>query len=225
MAKIKFGMMMTDARGKLGGQVFSKNRGGAFVRTKSTPTNPQTTFQMSVRGIFSEISTKWSTLTEAQRLSYNGFVADYATTDIFGDLRNPSGKNLFQKLNQNLANSDQTQNVVCVAPSAVPFAGLALAVLDIAGTDITIDLTGNTVGSKILLLATPSLTQGTTFVKNKLRVIGVYTGGNGNPLPAYDNYIAKYGIPAADANIYFAVRVVNANGQASPIETIKAVNI
>ena len=24
MAKIKFGMMMTDARGKLGGQVFSK---------------------------------------------------------------------------------------------------------------------------------------------------------------------------------------------------------
>jgi hypothetical protein len=225
MAKIKFGMMMTDARGKLGGQVFSKNRGGAFVRTKSTPTNPQTTFQMSVRGIFSAISTKWSTLTEAQRLSYNGFVADYATTDIFGDLRNPSGKNLFQKLNQNLENSEQAQNVVCVAPSAVPFAGLASAALDIAGSDITINLTGNAVGSKILLLATPSLTQGTTFVKNKLRVIGVYPGGDGNTLQAYDNYIAKYGIPAAGANIYFAVRVVNANGQASPIETIKAVDL
>ena len=42
MAKIKFGMMMTDASGKLGGQVFSKNRGGSYVRTKVTPTNPQT---------------------------------------------------------------------------------------------------------------------------------------------------------------------------------------
>jgi hypothetical protein len=224
MAKIKFGMMMTDARGKLGGQVFSKNRGGAFVRTKSTPTNPQTTFQMSVRGIFSAISTKWSTLTEAQRLSYNGFVADYATTDIFGDLRNPSGKNLFQKLNQNLANSEQAQNVVCVAPSAVPFAGLTGAGMDIAGSDISILLNGNTVGSKILLLATPSLTQGTTFVKNKLRVIGVYPGVNASSLDAYPNYVAKYGEPAVGANVYFAVRVVNANGQASPIETIKAVD-
>lgn len=27
MAKIKFGAMMVDASGKLGGQVFSKNRG------------------------------------------------------------------------------------------------------------------------------------------------------------------------------------------------------
>lgn len=47
MAKIKFGMMMTDARGKLGGQVFSKNRSGSYVRTKVTPVNPQTTTQQN----------------------------------------------------------------------------------------------------------------------------------------------------------------------------------
>ena len=52
MAKIKFGMMMTDASGKLGGQVFSKNRGGSYVRTKSTPVNRQSSAQMNVRGIF-----------------------------------------------------------------------------------------------------------------------------------------------------------------------------
>ena len=67
MAKIKFGMMMTDASGKLGGQVFSKNRGGSYVRTKVTPTNPQSTAQMSIRGIFASISSRWSSLTEAQR--------------------------------------------------------------------------------------------------------------------------------------------------------------
>lgn len=37
MAKIKFGMMMTDASGKLGGQVFSKNRG--FVRSYKSNAN------------------------------------------------------------------------------------------------------------------------------------------------------------------------------------------
>jgi hypothetical protein len=55
MAKIKFGMMMTDARGKLGGHVFSKNRSGAYVRTKVTPVNGQTTAQTGVRAIFGAI--------------------------------------------------------------------------------------------------------------------------------------------------------------------------
>ena len=36
MAKIKFGAMMVDASGKLGGQVFAKNRGGAYIRTKTS---------------------------------------------------------------------------------------------------------------------------------------------------------------------------------------------
>ena len=57
MAKIKFGMMMTDARGKLGGQVFSKNKGGAYVRTKVTPSNPQTIAQTTRRALFAAI---WS---------------------------------------------------------------------------------------------------------------------------------------------------------------------
>ena len=52
MAIIKFGMMMTDARGKLGGHVLSKNRGGNYVRTNNVPSNPQSNFQTGVRAAF-----------------------------------------------------------------------------------------------------------------------------------------------------------------------------
>jgi hypothetical protein len=38
----------------------------------------------------------------------------------------------------------------------------------------------------------------------------------------WDEYIAKYGAPASGANIYVGVRVINVNGQASPLETLKA---
>jgi len=223
MAKIKFGMMMTDASGKLGGQVFSKNRGGSYVRTKVTPVNPQTTAQMTIRGIFASISSAWSSLLESQRATFNGFVNDYARTDIFGDLRNPSGKNLFQRLNQNLSISGQAQIAECVAPSEVPFANLLGASGDVSTTTLTVDTAGDTTGSVICIWATPQLSQGTTFVKNKLRQIAFVDGASPVSRDIWDEYVAKFGIPAAGANIYVGVRVINANGQASPLETIKAV--
>lgn len=223
MAKIKFGMMMTDASGKLGGQVFAKNRGGSYVRTKRTPSNPQTTAQMTIRGIFASISSRWSSLTEQQRNSWNGFVADYAKTDVFGDLRNPSGKALFQRLNQNLAISEQTEKDVCTSPIEVPFANVVSAIGSVAGTIFEVVTAGDTTDSKVVFWASPSLSQGTKFVKNKLRQLEVADGSPTLTRDIYTAYIAKYGVPAVGANIYVGVRVINSNGQASPLEVVKAV--
>lgn len=222
MAKIKFGMMMTDASGKLGGHVFSKNRGGSYIRTKVTPSNPQSSAQMNVRGIFASISSGWSSLTESARNSYRNFVADYAKTDIFGDLRNPSGKSLYQRLNQNLAISGQTLLAQCVAPSEVPFANMVSAICSIAGTSFDIDTAGDTTGSKVVVWATPSLSQGKKFVKNSLRQISVVNGAAALNADIFTDYVAKFGTPVVGANVYIGVRVINANGQASPLEVVKA---
>ena len=222
MAKIKFGMMMTDASGKLGGQVFSKNRGGSYVRTKVTPTNPQTSAQSTIRGIFASISSRWSSLTEAERASFNGFVQAYARTDIFGDLRNPSGKSLFQRLNQNLEISGQAQKDVCVSPVEVPFANLSAAVADISATTFDVNYSGNLAGAKLVVWATPQMSQGTKFVKNQLRQLEVFNGVNAGMVDIWASYVDKFGIPVIGANISVAVRVVNANGQASPLEVVKA---
>jgi hypothetical protein len=223
MAKIKFGMMMTDASGKLGGQVFSKNRGGSYVRTKVTPTNPQTTAQMSVRGIFASISSRWSALTNEERNTFNEFVSAYSRTDIFGDLRNPSGKSLFQRLNQNLEISGQSQIDTCESPTEVPFANVLSAVAQGGSTTFDVELGGNLTGSKVVIWATPQLSQGTKFVKNQLRQLEVFSGANAQTCDIGAAYSARFGVPSGGANITIGVRVINANGQASPIETIKAI--
>lgn len=103
MAKIKFGMMMTDARGKLGGQVFTKTRQGATVRTKVTPANRQSARQGDVRSSFAFISRAWSTDPAVDRDAWNAAVSRFQRTNVFGDKYLPSGKNLFMQLNQNLA--------------------------------------------------------------------------------------------------------------------------
>lgn len=224
MAKIKFGAMMVDASGKLGGQVFSKNRGGAYIRTKATPLNPQTTSQMAIRGIFASVSSAWSGLSEAGRQSFNNLVSSYARTDIFGDLRNPSGKNLFQRLNQNLVISGQPQITTCVQPSEVPFANVTGVTIEAGATEMNLSFEGDTSDSKMVIWATPPVSAGTSFVKNKLRQIAVLDGQAAATVNVVSHYIAKFGAFDEDSNIYFGVRVINANGQASPMETIKAIS-
>lgn len=220
MAKIKMGMMMTDASGKLGGQVFSKNRGGSYVRTKVTPINPQTTAQSFIRGVFASISSAWSSLTEAGRQSFNNFVSDYATTDVFGDIRNPSGKNLHQKLNQNLAISGQLPIAVCVLPLPVPFANVIGAQF-VNPLNVNLGYSGDLIGSKIVIWATPPLSQGTRFVKNRLRQILSQDGFSDDTINVAPDYNNKFGAIGSGDNIFFAVRVINSNGQASPLEIVK----
>lgn len=224
MAKIKFGAMMVDASGKLGGQVFAKNRGGSYIRTKTTPLNPQTSAQMGVRGLFASISSGWSSLTEQGRQSFNNLVTDYARTDVFGDTRNPSGKSLYQRLNQNLVISGQALISECVLPSAVPFANLVSAVLDSGAGTLNVETNGDTTGATIVVWATPPLSAGTKFVKNKLRQLEYATGEDGAVIDIATSYIAKFGNFQDTDNIYVGVRVINANGQASPLEVIKAVS-
>jgi hypothetical protein len=222
MAKIKLSAIMSEIRGKLNGSVFSKNRGGAYIRNKVTPSNPQTQSQMNVRGIFAGIASAWSTLTEDNRLSFNSKVSQYAKTDIFGDLRNPSGKALYQRLNQNLTISNQGMISNCPDSKDVPFGNLISAVCDLSEPFFNAESLGALTGNQVVIWATPGLSQGTTFVKNKLRQVAVFTGDDATNYDFITDYVAKFGTPVAGANIYVGMRVINENGQASPLEVVKA---
>jgi hypothetical protein len=222
MAKIKFGMMMTDARGKLGGQVFSKNRGGAYIRTKVTPSNPRTADQQANRALLGSLSQSWSGLTEAERASWNGAVSNWAKTNIFGDSHNPTGKNLFVQLNKNLSAAGFA--TILVAPEKVEMAILGLTSVEFNLTDDTLSLnnTGDTTGFTITLSATPSLTQGTSNAKNKFRNFYTAPSGDYDELDAYAAYAAKFGAPVIGANIQVSVKLVAENGQLSVPESVKA---
>lgn len=221
MAKIKFGMMMTDARGKLGGQVFSKNRGGAYVRTKVTPTNPQTTFQTGVRTTFAAFSQAWSGLSDAVRSSWDGAVSSWATTDVFGDLKNPTGKSLYLRLNQRAVNAGYT-SFSTVPAKAEMVEGIVTEVsVEITGAELS--LLGAYAGAdaRIVLSGTSVLSDGTSYVKNRLRDFYTATGLGYDPASAYDAYVARFGAPTAGSNVYFGVKYVLASGQSSPVQIVK----
>lgn len=220
MAKIKLGAIVVAMSGKLGGHVFAKNTGGAYMRTKTTPTNPQTVFQTVVRSIFAAISSAWSALTDAQRTSFRDKVPEYARTDVFGDLKNPTGKALYQRLNQNLEISEQAQIQVAPNPTVIPSALITFSNYIIAAT-FSFTTTGDSTGSQILVFATPALSQGTAFVKNKLRQISVLPGGVDVNVDIRTAYEDRFGAGVVGDNIFIAAKYINVNGQASPLQTFK----
>lgn len=221
MAKIKFGMIVTDGRGKLGGQVFSKNRSGSYIRTKVTPVNPQTTIQQAVRASFGAFSQAWSGLSASTILAWNEAVSSWSKTDIFGDLRNPTGKNLYVRLNQQLAVSLQAS--ISTPPAKLEMVQGIVSAATVDATANTIDFTGIYAGgdANVMIFATPPLSAGTSYVKNKLRLIYPTLASSFSDLACYAAYETVFGTsPDASQNIKFGIKYVLPNGQVSPLQIL-----
>ena len=219
--KLKFGAIVTDGRGKIGGHVASKNRAGAYLRTKVTPTNPNTVAQMQARSILSSLSQQWSTLLESQRLAWNEAVKEWGTTDIFGDIKKPSGINLFVKLNSNLISVGLPQVLDVPAKSEVPAVVVNGAEFSISTgiLFITFD-SGLANGKKALVRATPRLSAGVSFVKSQFRVIG-HENVQGDNVGLIGAYSSKFGAVSAGDNVYTSVQLVLENGQKTTEQKVK----
>ena len=217
--KIKWGALVVDGRGKLGGHVASQNKGGSYLRTKVTPSNPQTTFQTSVRALFGSISQAWSGLGASVIAAWNASVDEWKETNIFGDLKQPSGKALFQRLN------NQAQAAGYAAVTSPP---AKLAMVEGVITQFNIDLADDeifNVGSyagadaRVVLYATAPVSEGTSFVKNRLRQVYSTLGNAIVPADAYSAYVARFGEPLVTDKIFLGVKYVLPTGQASPLQT------
>lgn len=89
--------MMTDARGKLGGQVFSKSRSGAYIATKTIPRNTQSQLQLRRRADFAQFSNEWNNLTDSQQESWKEWATAHPLVNQFGDSYTITGRNYFMR--------------------------------------------------------------------------------------------------------------------------------
>ena len=216
MTKIKFsGFGITDMRGKLNGTVASKNRAGAYLRTKVTPVNPNTAAQQQSRAFLTSLSQAWRGLTQAQRDAWNAAVGDFAKTDIFGDLREPTGKNLYTLLNINLANTGNAQISVPPNPAAVPGIMAGTVTISVGTPTYTVAYNGAGAAVDILVWATSGQSAGKSFVKSEYRLIGTFAGSAASPYNFEAAYLAKFGAPPVGSKVFIGLQSVNATtGQA-----------
>lgn len=103
MALLKLGALAQDVRGSLAGTVFSRNRGGAYVREKVSPIQPLSPFSAITREVFRAVSQRWAcVLTPGQRYDWDGWAEDHPVVNVFGDSIILGGIAAFQLINARL---------------------------------------------------------------------------------------------------------------------------
>jgi hypothetical protein len=215
--KIKWGALVVDGRNKIGGHVASANRGGAYLRTKVSPKQPASIYSAIVRARFSSISTSWKGLAASARTLWNNAVSDYKKSDIFGDIKVPSGFNLYQKLNNNLVNCGIAQITTPPLPINVTQVKTLSMTAVHAGAIVLTYTDAIPAGEAMIIRATHSLSPGKSFVKSEFRQIKVALTADASPLTLTADYNAKFGAAgAAGEKIFIEVeRVSTVTGQAT----------
>jgi hypothetical protein len=192
---IQFGALVSDARGKISGSVFSKNYFGANAFSFQKQTVRRTTSQQIVRSSFSEQSAAWKLLTQAQRDSWTAAGLTINFTDRFGNPYNPTGFELYvsHRINMLLIGATPATTAPAMTyPLAFPAGGTnyveGSSVYDWNGVG-TYDFTTN----PCVLYSTNTFSYGRQLPQATFKKFMTFNGGTVNYIDMFPDYNAMFG--------------------------------
>lgn len=186
MALIKMSSIgITAISGKAGGSVYSRNRGGEYVKNFVMPTNTFSEARQAVRSVFGAISSGWRALTQQMRNSWIEAAPLYLRTNAFGDKKQLSANALYVGQNQNLANAELPM-INTIGPPEGTNAVLNTISSQIDLTDdewtFNFDLEGTnaTLVNEYVIECTPPHSESVKNVENQFRKLASTAGSAGN---------------------------------------------
>ncbi len=180
MAKVQFGGGISAMSGKLGGNVFARNKGGAYSRNWVKPTNPSTVAQQNQRNTLALKSAAWRTITDSERDSWKSWADDNPVLDRLGSSIVLSGAQAFTKININRDNASDsaTQAEVPGAPTftANIFDTTAALYVSISSNNLQITLGAGAAADQIMFVfGSKPVSAGVTNTNSSMRLVKVAT--------------------------------------------------
>jgi len=195
VAKLKFGAVISDARGSIEGVTFSKGRAGAFARKRGVPRLQQSARTSGVRVGISNLARSWvSVLTQAQRDAWIALAVINPVTDVFGNSHILTGQQLYIRVNRLRAQAGLT--ALSAAPADQSVTGLAtLTVTATAPATLSLAFTATPLaaGHRLYIFATPPLSPGKLATKSDMAFLGVSATAQASPFAAGSLYAARFG--------------------------------
>jgi hypothetical protein len=188
--------------GRLGTFITFKTRYGQVRRPYVIPKNPRTTAQVGVRSRFGRVSALWRTLTEEQRAAWKAAGAQVRSRGRGGASGPLSGFHFFVKINTNLFHLGEP---LAVDPpnhalfGANPVAGVAITN---AGGVVAVKLSVPAgPAQRILVSATAPTSAGVSF-PGRFVCLGELPAREADISDITDLYVARFGVPPANARIF-----------------------
>lgn len=213
MVKIKYGGGVAQMSGSEAGRTYARNRGGAYIRNRTTPLNPNSTFQQTVRMRINELSKAWSAdLTEAQRDGWTSFADSFPITDVFGESLTLTGSQMYVRINARLEEVGVAR--IDTAPINQDVDTLLTAVLTfdigVGATEITFTPTPIPASHQMVIRMTPALSPGINFVNNRLRFVVSAPAAATSPVDVETAWTNRFGtLPAAGQKVVSFCHFIN----------------
>jgi len=188
MAIIRTGGIVGQISGSIAGTTYSHNKGGAYVRNRSIPTNPSTAAQLQRRADLATVSTDWQNLTNAQRAAWEEWARQNPIVNALGDTIQKSGHQSYVGLNSRILLASGTQ--ISVPPVTARPDGFLTLVQDgdIGAGDVDLTFTAALVsGNQVELWACVVNSAGVKYVENLYKFIAFSAVDQASP---WDNQSA-----------------------------------
>lgn len=222
--------ILTTASGSIKGLTFSKNRGGQYIKGRSSPTNPNTAQQQAVRTILADLSNLWvNTLLQSDRNKWKDYADNVPVINRLGDSITLSGLNMYVRSNSpriqaGLARVDTAPVIFDLGSftDVVVTASAATDAVSVAFTD-TDDWANLDGGAMLMYFARPQ-NPTINFFKGPYQFAGTIDGATISPPASPGGAVSPFSF--AEGNKIFArIQVTQADGRLSAdarYETIAA---
>lgn len=212
------------ASGSIGGQTYSHNRYGAYIRRKGIPVNTRSALQVVARARFTQGVIGWFGLTAGQRDAWNTYAANVPVTDALGQTINLTGQNMYLRTVTAMLRAGLTP--VTAAPTIYNTGDVdaTLAITAAVVSSETIDISFNDAldwcdedGAALLVAMSRPQSVTRSFNGQPERVAASIPGDNTTPITSpqtIDVSSAGYTLSAGNV-IRLATRIIRADGRVS----------
>lgn len=207
--KIKLGAIITDASGKVGGQIVSKNVSSHSFRNKSVSKIAHTSSQSAIRATTQYVMQSYKSLNTDAKSKWEVNAKLYTRQYFSGSTQNLSAFGLFQVINQNRVLSGLG---LLTTPAPYHIASQAQGIsVEASQTSIIVSSTFYNSNDVIALYATKNLSRGISKPNRYMRLLGYFDGADfESGIDVITEYVAKFGSISLDDRLFFGVKTISA---------------
>lgn len=211
MAIFNPGPLVGQVSGRVGGTVFSHNRGGAYIRNGSIPYAVYSVAALNAKSALSQAVREWSTLTAEQRLAWQEYSKTITATNGLGKQISLTGQNCFVRCNCRLLQSGLT--TISVPPTSPAPNGVIITSfsVDAGAGDTEIEFTPAPLGAGMRLWIRGCVTASgaITNFQNLLTTVAISPAATASPYDLASRLEDTFGALQPGAYYHLEVRVLD----------------
>lgn len=211
MAIFNPGPAVGQISGRIGGSVFSRNRGGAYIRNGAIPTASTTPYATAAKARMSDFSKLWADLTSVQQMAWKNWATQNPITNRLGNQVTLSGHGAFVQLNIVISIAGGT--LISDPPVVAPPSALTTfsATYDIGAGSTELTFTPDPLGADecLEIRAAVSDNPGVNYVENLYKQLGIAGPNLGSPVDYSVSLESRFGTLMVGQKVFFKCRVVD----------------